>query len=39
MENEEKTETPEEPLPEYKGKNLDEAISHAAEDPALGAQL
>jgi hypothetical protein len=29
MENEEKTETPEEPLPEYKGKNLDEAISHA----------
>ena len=29
MENEEKTEIVEEPLPEYKGKNLDEAIGHA----------
>jgi spoIIIJ-associated protein len=29
MENEEKTETPEEPLPEFRGRNLEDAIAHA----------
>lgn len=29
MENEEKTETPEEPLAEFRGRNLEDAISHA----------